>query len=139
MKEDNAINFENLLKKTRILIEVKEQIVSLANTNHTGEKISGLADKFVLKNEVSSLSDTKFFYFKSVFEFQVWLFELSYCSFLTKVIDEIIDDLINIIQNLTLSVKILLENPKTGAKVLSANAAISVFKKTTFEVLIVKI
>ncbi len=103
LKGDDAINFDDLLEKALTLIGAKKQMIDLAHTHYTSEKISDWVDKFRSKAHVFLLSDYAFLFFESAVPPLVLSVGISFPGFFIKKSDEKIDNLTDKMRSLTLS------------------------------------
>ncbi len=138
LEGDDAINFDDLLKKTLTLIGAKKQIVDLARINHNNKRISDLVDKSSSNERVSSLSDIVLPLPESAFQCPVTSVGMLFSGIFTRKSDEKIDNLTDIMQSLALSVHTLWTNAKIGAQVY-LQLPILVYQRTTDKILIVTI
>ncbi len=120
LEENDAINFDDLLKKVLTLIWAKKQRVNFALIDHISKRMSDLVDKSVSKARVSLLSDTSFFLLESAFQLQVVSVSISSSAFLTKKNNKKIDNLTDMMRRLYLSVQTLQKNAKMKFQVLPA-------------------
>lgn len=138
LEEDDAINLDDLLKKTLTLIRAKKQIVDLARTNHTNKRISDLVYKSSSNERVSSLSDIVLPLLESTFQCPVTSVGMLFSGLFTKKSDEKIDNLTDIMQSLALSVRTLWTNAKIRAQVY-LQLTILFYQRTPNKILIVTI
>ena len=130
MDNKKALDFNNILKKTYIFIKSKKQIVELATTNIKNDKISNLVHKFAKKSYLKQL-------FSGLFALSVLVFQVPVIPF-TSVItitlfqnDKKIENLINMMQTLALSIHTL-QNNTSATLIISANALPKPYMQTNF-------
>ncbi len=97
LEKDEAINFDDLLKKALTLIGAKDPRIDFARTDRTREKISDFVDKSTSKACVLSFSYTAFLFLESAFQLPVVSIGISSLGLLTKKSDEKIDNLTDMI------------------------------------------
>ena len=109
LDDEKALDFDNILKKAYIFIESRGQMVELATTDIKNDKMSNLVDKFAKKSYLKQL-------FSSLFALSDLVFQVPVIPSAPVVTtspsqnDKKIEDLIDMMQTLALSINTLQSN-----------------------------
>lgn len=134
------LDFGNILKKVYIFIKSRKQIVELATINIKSNKMSDMINKSAKKNYFNQLFSGFSTFSNSIFQILIILFALIVITTFSQN-EKKIDNLINIMQTLVLSIYTLQNNNNVTLTILqlkhlSTNAPFKLCIQTNFQRLV---